>query len=272
MKNRDKIRSVLRSAVPKSVYAKGARLLDASRVVATQGVSVWRTLTSPANSDEELRSVTLKQYAHPFYFRPGTVDVNTLIQTLIREEYGHLLSDIRAKLVIDAGGNIGDTAVYFLTRFKGCRVVTLEPHPMFFAIAERNLAPYPNVTLLRRGLWSCETHLGLSDDSTSSSVEGKANHIYEIECVDVGTLLQAEGASTIDILKLDIEGAERDVLLNNSQDWLPRTRMIVAELHGPDVTEECSRFLVQKGFEGFRFRELHYFVNRAMTTRERGTE
>jgi FkbM family methyltransferase len=166
-----------------------------------------------------------------------------------------------ASFIIDAGANIGDTSLYFLRHFVDSRIVALEPHPTFFRIAEKNLRPYTNATLLRKGLWSTETTLGFADDSTGSSVCIQKPSAIMIETTSVSALLQKFEANHIDILKLDIEGAEQEVLLNNSDSWLSRTAVIVAELHGQQITDRCTSFLRSRGFSERRYRSLHYFVN-----------
>jgi hypothetical protein len=39
------------------------------------------------------------------------------------------------------------------------------------------------------------------------------------------------GLKTIDVLKIDIETSEKTVFLNNYEEWLPKVRLIIIELH-----------------------------------------
>jgi hypothetical protein len=54
--------------------------------------------------------------------------------------------------------------------------------------------------------------------------------LHEVAVTTVPVLMKTFGASGIDFLKLDIEGAELDVL-TGSLPWLPATRVVFAELH-----------------------------------------
>jgi FkbM family methyltransferase len=261
MKGPERIRDLARRALSKNLYVFSSRILDTLWTIATQGFPVYRTLKASSGGPRQLSTVTLKRYSHPIRFRPETTDVDVIVQNLIRQEYGKIPSRIAPKLIIDAGGNIGDTAVYFLNRFKDCRVVTLEPHPDFFAIAEQNLAPYRNAILLKRGLWSHEAKLSLSDDSLGSSVYDESGCAFEIDCVGVGALLQEYGCERLDILKMDIEGAESQVILENSDKWLPMTELVIAELHGPEIKRDCIAFMEKAGFSWYQYRSLHYFLN-----------
>lgn len=259
----DRTRRLLQKTIPRNVYSCASELYDALKIVFAQGMGVYRTFTSKPAKIDEVRSVKLKNYEHPFFFRPGTSDVHLSVQTLVRQEYSRLPEDMKVKFIIDAGANIGDTAIYFLNRFKGCRLISLEPHPVFSSIARMNLAPYPNATLIQKGLWSHETRLGLSDQATGSSVCDNGAS-FDIECVDIQSILKTYNSREIDILKLDIEGAELEVILHNSESWLPLTKVIVAELHSPAIEAECMTYLKQRGFVCSRYRSLHCFANEAL--------
>ena len=43
--------------------------------------------------------------------------------------------------------------------------------------------------------------------------------------------MENENWSSIDILKMDIEGSEKEVFSSNYAYWLPRTRCIIIEIH-----------------------------------------
>lgn len=261
----DVARRLLWKLTPRRVHSFGARCYEAIRVSSAEGVGTYRQLTRRERGSNELTAVRLREYSHPIYVRPGTTDAGVVIQNLIRKEYGRLPRNMTASFIIDAGANVGDTSLFFLRRFRNCRIIALEPHPVFFPIASRNLNPYSNVTLLRKGLWDCETALTFSDDSTGSSVCSGKPAATVIETTDVPSILEQYGADHIDILKMDIEGAERNVILNNNSDsWLQRTSMIIVELHGSQIRDDCTSYLKSKGFTSSRYRSLHYFVNESL--------
>jgi hypothetical protein len=55
------------------------------------------------------------------------------------------------------------------------------------------------------------------------------------------------GGRDVDYVKLDIEGAERDLLTANTG-WAARVRCISVEVHSPYRVEECLRDLAALGF------------------------
>lgn len=56
------------------------------------------------------------------------------------------------------------------------------------------------------------------------------------EAFTMKLLIAATGGS-VDLLKLDVEGSEREIFGSGAGDWLPFVRNIVIELHGPDCSE-----------------------------------
>jgi FkbM family methyltransferase len=50
-------------------------------------------------------------------------------------------------------------------------------------------------------------------------------------CYRIGTLLDDAAFDTVDILKVDIEGAELELFAHGAHQWLPRVRRVVVETH-----------------------------------------
>jgi hypothetical protein len=60
---------------------------------------------------------------------------------------------------------------------------------------------------------------------------------------DVPALMARAGFGRVDLLKIDIEGAEIDLLLKNAERWLPRVRNLSIEFHGPECEAALERAL-----------------------------
>jgi hypothetical protein len=59
----------------------------------------------------------------------------------------------------------------------------------------------------------------------------------------------------IDLLKIDIEGAEAELFSTNYESWLPKTRVIVIELHDANCTKIVKTVLSQYNFREINFSE-----------------
>jgi FkbM family methyltransferase len=134
-------------------------------------------------------------------------------------------------VVVDGGANRGDFARQVTGRY-GCRVISLEPNPRLFAA----LPKLPGVSSLPYALGdrdgTLEFKLG-ADDEASSLVATPPGH-HDTVTVQVRTLqsvMSEAGVDSIDLLKLDIEGAEIGLLLNASDELLRRVGQITVEFH-----------------------------------------
>jgi FkbM family methyltransferase len=263
MKKKDSYRSLFRRIVPKQVYHWGADLLNASQIIKTNGLQTYLQLYYPAQKQiNEVEVIKLKNYSHPIYYRPNTSDINTLVQNLIREEYGQLPPGFQPVWIVDAGGYIGDVSLYFLNRFPHCRVLCLEPEPENYALAVRNLEDYGDrASVLQQGLWSHTTRLNMM----GSFVKAQLTDSFEdggaaIDVSSVETLMKTYCMEYVDILKLDVEGAEEHILSGNSEKWLPKVKSLIVEFHGDERRQKGIKFLHDNGFTSYQYRSLHYFL------------
>ena len=138
------------------------------------------------------------------------------------------------KLIIDAGSHIGTSVSYFATRYPGARVVALEASPRTFSRLEKHVERLPNVEVLNVALGA--------GNGTAQFVERKASwessfaparddeKSIPIPVSTLDSVLDRVGAERVDLLKLDIEGAEYDVLRASPPDP-DRIVAIVGELH-----------------------------------------
>ena len=53
-------------------------------------------------------------------------------------------------------------------------------------------------------------------------------------------IMDKYNSSTIDLLKVDIEGAEKELFSSNYEYWLPRTKVLIIETHDR-LKQGCSK-------------------------------
>jgi FkbM family methyltransferase len=179
-----------------------------------------------------------------------------IIDTVLREEYGQLAKDFNPHTILDGGAYIGDVTAYFATRFPGARIVAVEAAQATFLMAEKNLKPYGDrVTLENAALWSKETMVRFGGSETGASVGSDGDFI---SATTVGAVLERQGWSELDLLKLDIEGAELEVLRSGVGLWLDRVKCIILEIHGSEMTAQVVPLLVENGFVCLQYRSVWY--------------
>jgi FkbM family methyltransferase len=181
--------------------------------------------------------------------RAHTSDLGVFRQIFIEREY-RCLDDVRDPgLIIDCGANVGYASAYFLARYPRARLIAVEPDAGNFSVLRNNLAAYSSrTTLIQSGVWSTETGLVMCEDQFGDGQEwsytvrpNKPGETPTMHAVDIGGLLQKSGFDRISILKIDIEGSEREVFNRNYQGWIDKVDRLVIELHGAD----CEAALMQ---------------------------
>lgn len=151
------------------------------------------------------------------------------------------------RLVVDAGAHVGLFSL--IASQRAARVVALEPNPVNFGVLEvnRRLNDASNVTAVEAALWKTSGHVqfGASWHTTGGAVAETGDQ--RVAAMSLDELVSTHG--DIDLLKLDIEGAEFDVLA--ASDALERVRQIVGELHfrDPAAGEELVAQLRARGFD-----------------------
>jgi len=198
------------------------------------------------------------------FCRAHTSDLGVFRQIFIDREY-RCLDDMREPgLIIDCGANVGYASAYFLARYPQARLIAVEPDAGNFAVLRSNLAAYSNrTTLIQSGVWSSETGLVMSEEPFADGREwsytvrpNKPQEAPTMHAVDIGGLLNRSGFDRISILKIDIEGSEREVFRHNYEAWLGKVDRLVIELHGADCEATLAQALEGRAVEVSRCEEL----------------
>lgn len=210
-----------------------------------------------------------KGIKEPFFLRMGTADIGTYILIFVNEEY-NFKTKYDPKLIIDAGANIGLTSIYFANKFPNAKIISIEPEKNNFEMLKRNVKSYNNIIPLYSALWHKNENIelidaGLGTDGfitinkngmndiysnlpTHKSNVFSANKSYQVPGKTVDTIIKDFGLQSVDILKVDIEGSEKEVFENSSL-WIDKVNSIVIELHD-FMKPGCSRSFYN-GSNGF---------------------
>lgn len=185
--------------------------------------------------------INIPQWPHPVYVRGGkSSDTTVLYELLVTNEYRLIDNLAPPRTIIDGGANIGLTGVYFLNRYSSARVISVEPFAETFEVCRKNLAPYASrATALQGAVWSHGGRVSLDpqwEDWVNKVREPAADEAGTAEAFTMPSLIAAAGGF-VDLLKLDVEGSEKEIFGPGARDWLPFVRNIVIELHGPECVE-----------------------------------
>ncbi len=241
------------------VYRRASQILNLFSLLKCEGLSTTRALTrlgrsAPGGSAEPLR---FRRLTHPFHIRPGTKDTSVAINNFVREEYGAFGELKDPKLLVDGGAYIGDTTAYFLSRFPKLRSLALEPMADSIEMARLNLAPYGERVELREAALTVDgTTVRMSGVQTGARI-GESGDI-EVPSLSIPQILESTPEKHINILKLDIEGAEGPIFAQSPEIWLDWVELIIVETHGPDITDTVLTALKANGWTAVRARNLYF--------------
>ena len=212
----------------------------------------------------------LKKIKHPFAIRNNPYDFATFEEVLLKEEYDIDLS-FEPLTIIDGGANIGLTSIYFANKYPKAQIVSVEPETGNFEMLRINTQHYPNISLLNRGIWNHKANLAIVDT-------GKGNNSFIVEELShpTKTSITAESIEdimnerkwkSIDILKLDIEGSEKNVFERNYESWLPLVKVLIIELHDRIIngcSETVFKAIARYNFSTETKGENHVFMNKEL--------
>ena len=202
----------------------------------------------------DLVAVRPPDLLHPLWVRPRTADVATFDEVFLGREYDLPFADFSPRAILDLGANVGYTSVLFATRWPQAVILAVEPAAENIALLQRNATPYPRITPLQAAVWSHPTELALenprADANAFRMTEGGNGEGPRVPAFTVAQLITRLGCERIDLLKMDVEGAEAEILRTSSE-WLDRVNVMVIELHDR-LVPGCGTALVA-ALHGRRF-------------------
>ena len=134
--------------------------------------------------------------------------------------------------ILDCGANIGLSVLYHKQRYPGASVVAFEPDVTNFELLQKNIRAFTlqDVELRNEAVWKENTTLEFVSDGTLGSklnAEGNGKQVIQVKATRLKDLLNRK----VDFLKMDIEGAEYEVLKDCAQD-LHMVDHLFIEFHG----------------------------------------
>jgi FkbM family methyltransferase len=173
--------------------------------------------------------------------RLNSSDLPTFYQIFGMYEYDSPSLPQSAGTIVDLGANVGLAAVFFGLKYPQAQILAVEPEGNNFSLMASNTAALgARIRRQQAAVWTHDGQINLQTDAEDGSSLGAwgvrtsdtlDNASAVTKCFRLGTLLDQAGFRTVDILKVDIEGAELQVFSEGAESWLPRVGMIIIETH-----------------------------------------
>lgn len=193
----------------------------------------WHLHTNPTNL-ELLGKFHLGEML--FVARPN--DWVALEEVVLEGEYSLLeliFNGASPKLVVDIGANIGMFSMYVLSRWPSVKVFSVEASQQTYEVLERNrlLNPRHRWETIRYALWKENGKISFENRtySTSSRIDSDVTNGKLVPSIDLPSLLLTHVGAYVDVMKIDIEGAEEAVLCGNEDLLRTHVENLIVEVH-----------------------------------------
>jgi FkbM family methyltransferase len=212
------------------------RLLDWLKryLECTQALGAWSAfvLFVVSRFSDSKQSIRLPDGRH-FFFR-GRLDLGVMSH-FYKPGYRILeLPTERVRTILDAGANIGDETVRFLWHHPEAEIVAIEASFGNASLLRLNTTGDDRVRILDGAFWPTDAHLEL--------VDGQGMESFSVREVPEPTpdslqawspikVMEKFNWRSIDILKLDIEGAEYELFSRCADSWIDRVKVIIVEVN-----------------------------------------
>lgn len=193
------------------------------------------------------------------WVRPRTADLYALRDTFLGRYHVPPIpaGDPSVRRIWDLGSNIGMTVAHLAVLFPQARIQGVEMDADNAALCRRNTATWSDrCDILQAAVWSSDGEIQYEREfgnelsfRAQATTEGDEAARLSAPAIALNTLAARDPDELpIDLVKMDIEGVERQVLAEGT-DWAQRVRMIMVEVHEPYDARACCADLERLGFD-----------------------
>ncbi len=214
------------------------------------GLRLWCSLLWQSATHAKELKLQVPGLPGPLHLRPRDLPIFWQIMVMqendfsslpqarqVSNAYRNIQADGRTPIIVDCGGHVGLSAVWFASRFPQATVYSIEPDTANFRLLTKNARAFANITPLHGGIWSRPCHLEvLNPDSGSASFRLQEVAATPpaartaLRAYTVDEVLAREENNRLLLVKIDVEGAELEVFRETAP-WLDAAAAVVIELH-----------------------------------------
>ena len=195
---------------------------------------------------------SIEIHGRNFYYNDPRGLLHSVDEIFNEQIYRFKTSSARP-LIIDCGSNIGLSILFFKLNYPSSRVTAFEPDPYIYKILNKNIESFAldDVVAINKGIWNKEEKLQFfSEKSLAGSFTTDFSGNNDTQLVDTISL-KSYLSQEVDFLKIDIEGAELEVL-KDIKDSLSCVKQMFIEYHslksGEQELDVVLKIIKEAGF------------------------
>lgn len=181
-----------------------------------------------------------------FYRQVKSSDLLVFEQVIINKEYEFTLGELKeidVPTILDIGANVGYTSTYIMMHLPKAKIIAVEAEKSNFEMLKKNTLQFGSqVKPLHNAIWHTDGEMleisndfrdGLDWSKAVKENKSTTDNANKVESQTLATLIKKEQLTSVDLLKMDIEGAEFEVFLKDNLliDVLGLTKMVAIEIH-----------------------------------------
>ncbi len=194
------------------------------------------------------------------YIFPDSASFVFMYKEIFKKEIYKFKSEKKDPFIIDCGANIGMSIIYCKRLFPEAKIIGFEPEKDIFQYLTTNIESrkFKNIELINKAVWDENGKIQFSNEGadgnriSSLHTESHFNDSYEVDAVKLSEYI----TSHVDFLKLDIEGAEIEVM-NEISSKLTLVKNLFIEYHSfedkPQQLDLILAILTKNNF--------HYYID-----------
>jgi FkbM family methyltransferase len=173
--------------------------------------------------------------SEPIYLRSHTTDISVLNELIVTGGYDALIRHPQTspRLIVDLGANTGLVARWIMNRYPDAAVLAVEPEPgNAETLCSNTSRSDVIVTRAAIGAFARTIRIHTTCGEHGFTMVGEpalGATSFEVPVVTMASILPKTG--DIDLLKVDIEGAEEE-LFDDCSSWIHRVQRLLVECHG----------------------------------------
>jgi FkbM family methyltransferase len=236
-----------------------------------------RSVAAQAGIRLNEREFRLKLDGNVYFVGAARRDLTPYASVWIEREYepDARFMPPRDGVVVDIGAQVGFLTTRMARYVASGRVIAIEPDPLSFSRLQRSVASngLGNVTPVQCALsneegsfafvsagHSVDSRLMISGQIPPQLAAQPGMRVSEVECITLDHLTSREAIDRIDLLKVDVEGAEISVL-EAAEKTLSRVQAVLIEIHTRKSIPAITHILSRAGLEPAGHRgNVHRFL------------
>ena len=202
------------------------------------------------------------------YIFPDAASFVFMYKELFKEEIYKFQSDKETPVIIDCGANIGMSIIYCKKQFPKAKIIAFEPERSIFKYLQSNIELHhlTDVEIINKAVWKERTVLNFINEGADANRIASINNdvdnsqSYEVETVKLSDYINEE----IDFLKLDIEGAEVEVV-KEIESKLKYVKNIFVEYHSSENSKQELNIIL----DILTRNNFHYYIDSPNRTKRK---